>query len=74
MTAILCAPHQVGERVYVQRNGPHVPGRTTSVYRTERGVAYLIRTDPADGGQGDVVNIWGTCGHLSFIGASGSTR
>jgi hypothetical protein len=72
MTTILPALHQVGERVHVQRKGQSIPGRISSVHRTERGVEYVIRTEPTDGGVGGVLNIWTTSGHSSFLTPAGS--
>jgi hypothetical protein len=74
MTATLPALHQVGDRVYVHRKGQRIPGRISSVHRSDHGVEYVIRTEPADGGHGSVVNIWTTSGQSSFISAAGSTR
>ena len=74
MTTTLRALHQVGDRVHVQRHGQSVPGHITSVHCSDRGVEYVIRTQPADGGHGNVVNIWTTSGHSSFITPAGSTR
>lgn len=74
MTTTLPALHQVGDRVNVHRKGQSIPGHVTSVHRSDRGVEYVIRTQPADGGHGNVVNIWTTSGHSSFITPAGSTR
>jgi hypothetical protein len=74
MTAPLPAEHQVGDRVHVHRHGQRIPGRISSMHRSDRGVEYVIRTEPTDGGHGRVVSIWTTSGHSSFISAAGSTR
>lgn len=74
MTTPLPALHQVGDRVHVHRSGQLIPGHVTSVLRDDRGVEYVIRTQPAGGGHGGVVNIWTTSGHSSFITPAGSTQ
>lgn len=74
MTTTLPALHQVGDRVHVHRKGQLIAGHITSVHRSDRGVEYVIRTQPTDGGHGSVVNIWTTSGHSSFISTAGSTR
>ena len=70
----LPAAHQVGDRVHVRRRGQLIAGHITSVHPTDRGIEYVIRTQPADGGHGSVVNIWTTSGHSSFISTAGSPR
>lgn len=37
MTTILPSLHQVGERVHVHRKGQTIPGRVSSVHRSEAG-------------------------------------
>jgi hypothetical protein len=69
MTATLPAVHQVGDGVHVHRKDQRIPARICSVHRSDRGVEYVIRTEPADGGHGSVLNIWTTSGHSSFITA-----
>jgi hypothetical protein len=73
-TAPTTALHHVGERVRVHRKGQNIPGRITSTHRTEHGIEYLIRTEPTDGGSSEVVNIWTTSGHSSFISPARSTQ
>jgi hypothetical protein len=74
MTSTLPARHQVGDRVHVHRKGHRVLGRISSVHTTDRGVEYVVRTDPTDGGIGGVLNIWTTSGHSSFITPAEATR
>jgi hypothetical protein len=59
--------HQVGDRVRVHRNGITYPGRISSIHHRDNGVEYVVRTDTTDGGMGQVVNIWTTSGHCSFL-------
>jgi hypothetical protein len=73
MTTTVPAQHQAGDRVHLHRKGQLIPGHITSVHRSDRGVEYVIRTQPTDSGHGSVVNIWTTSGHSSFITADGST-
>ena len=74
MTTPLPARRQVGDRVHVHLNGRRIPGRISSVHATDRGVEYVVRTDPTDGRIGGVLNIWTTSGHSSFITAAEDAR
>jgi hypothetical protein len=38
------------------------------------GVEYVVRTDPHDGGMGEVLNIWTSSGSSSFLTALGGAR
>jgi|tagenome__1003787_1003787.scaffolds.fasta_scaffold20880169_4 hypothetical protein len=60
-------PYQVGDRVQVERHGQLVPGRISAIRPSGRGTEYVIRTDPADGGMGDVLNVWSTSAHPSYL-------
>jgi hypothetical protein len=65
-TTIAPAYH-VGDRVHVDRKGESTPGRITSIHRRKGGVEYVVRTEPTDGGMGNVVNLWTTSGQSSFL-------
>lgn len=59
--------YQVGDRVQVQRKGAATPGRISSIHRRKDGVEYVVRTEPAEGGIGGVINLWTTSGQSSFL-------
>jgi hypothetical protein len=75
IVSTIVSAHQVGDRVRVQRKGITYPGRISSIHHRDNGVEYVVRTDTTDGGMGQVVNIWTTSGHSSFLApVSGETR
>lgn len=62
-------PWLVGDRVQVQHKGQPKPGRVSSIHHVNDGVEYVVRTDPRDGGMGEVFNIWTSSGSSSFLTA-----
>jgi hypothetical protein len=64
----------VGDRVRVQPGGQLMPGRITSIHRLRGGIEYVVRTDPAVGGIGQVLNIWTASGNSSFLTAQATPR
>jgi hypothetical protein len=66
--------HQVGDRVQVQHKGQPKPGRVSSIHHVNDGVEYVVRTDPLDGGMGEVLNIWTSSGTSSFLTSLGGAR
>jgi hypothetical protein len=63
--------HQVGDRVQVQHKGQPKPGRVSSIHNVTDGVEYVVRTDPHDGGMGEVLKNWTSSGSSSFLTALG---
>lgn len=46
-----------GDRVVLIRRGHRVTGRINAIHRTPAATEYIVRTDPTDGGMGEVVNV-----------------
>ena len=66
-------PWRVGDRVQIQHKGQPKPGRVSSIHHVNDGVEYVVRTDPRDGGMGEVLNIWTSSGSSSFLTALAPT-
>ena len=66
-------PWLVGDRVQVQHKGQPKPGRVSSIHHVNDGVEYVVRTDPQDGGMGEVLYIWTSSGSSSFLTAPAPT-
>lgn len=60
-------PWLVGDRVQIQHKGQPKPGRISSIHQVNDDVEYVVRTDPQDGGMGEVLNIWTSSGSSSFL-------
>jgi hypothetical protein len=67
-------PWLVGDRVLIEHKGQRRPGRISSIHHVNDGVEYVVRTDPRDGGMGEVLNIWTSSGSSSFLTALGGAR
>jgi hypothetical protein len=59
--------YEVGDRVQVQHKDQFKPGRISSIHHVNDGDEYVVRTDPHDGGMGEVLNIRATLGTSSFL-------
>lgn len=59
--------HQVGDRVRLHRHGLNHLGWISSINHRDDGVEYVVRIEAHAGGMGQVVNIWTTSGHSSFL-------
>jgi hypothetical protein len=73
-TSTQALPFLVGDRVHVQRKGAVTSGRISSIHRVNDGVEYVVRTDPHDGGMGEVLNVWTSSGSSSFLTLLGGAR
>lgn len=69
--------YKVGDRIQIHRNATTTAGRITAIHRNGEGVEYVVRTDAAGGGLGNVLNIRTTLNQLPFpccASISGKTR
>lgn len=68
--------YQVGDRIQVQRQGRPTPGWISSIHRKDHGIAYVGRTDAADGDIAQVLSIWITSGQSCSLRSAtgGETR
>jgi hypothetical protein len=73
-TSTKTLPWLVGERVQIQHKGQPKPGRISSIHHINDGIEYVVRTDPHDGGMGEVLTIWTSSGSSSFLTAPGGAR